>query len=21
GDFKTDKEARREFLSAVPESY
>ncbi|EPG0633203.1 GTP cyclohydrolase I FolE, partial [Acinetobacter baumannii] len=20
-DFKTDKEARREFLSAVPESY
>ena len=21
GDFKTDKDARREFLSAVPESY
>ena len=21
GDFKTDKEARREFLSAVPESF
>ncbi|MEC8058392.1 MAG: GTP cyclohydrolase I, partial [Pseudomonadota bacterium] len=21
GDFKTDKEVRREFLSAVPESY